>query len=165
MMKRVWSFKPSYQVFTYRPSMPSQQPSSVDPSGKPVYQFALIQKQLLPYDVTLSYALYEGNAEGPPLLECRANFALLFQASIYRPDQPRHVLATISQLPPGPQFDAMNELVLEVAPGMDLVGTICLAIAADRVRDDKNKSPRKTPTRRTWRDEDDKLASVPSLSL
>jgi len=140
VQKKILSLRPTFQVYTYKPNTEGQE-STEDDSGTPVYRFAMVEKQLLALTPEFCWKLYKGNEDPETKLLAKVQMSLggmaRFTMDIKVPGEGGTVLGTCGQSSMI-QLQGKNTYIIEVAKGMDLLGMLCLAVAVDDMREEKN---------------------------
>ena len=160
LQKKLLSWTPTYQIYTYSPNFAGQpstetdgdirestrQPSLATPlSDTPrnnlaaaVYRFAIISSKFFSCPPQYTYSLYSASNDEPvPLWSAVEVCAWRFQMVIDNAEQV--AVAKVGQTSLL-QFDAANTYAVEVATGIDPLGAMCFAIAVEQIRDARKRN-------------------------
>lgn len=128
-----WSF-PFFLIFTYKPNSSGQESTEKDRDGVPIFLFALVRAADKSYFGgiaespnmgVLEYCLYNGNEEGPCVLRSLKQKLTPTNFTVVKPED-EQVVAAIRKT-----AHSERNVTVEVAAGMDLLGVVCFAIAAN----------------------------------
>mmetsp|Transcript_147751 Transcript_147751/g.275307 ORF Transcript_147751/g.275307 Transcript_147751/m.275307 type:complete len:218 (-) Transcript_147751:125-778(-) len=132
IQKKLMDIRSTFQIFRYTPNQEGQESTETD-DGTPIYRFAVIEKDIMALTPSFTYYLYQGNDNKVQVLHGSTKLmSFKFQMPIKKDEQLVANVGATSLF----QFDAANTYAVEVGPGMDALGVICFAVAADEIRQD-----------------------------
>lgn len=144
VQKYLMAAHPTYMIYTYSPNERGQASEETDDDGVPMYRFAEVQRALLALTPEFYYTLYAGSEKrrsSALLAKVQASFAGMFnlQMDIREPGTDGPILGTVGKstifhLPRDSRW------MIEVGKGMDVLGVLCLTIAANAIIEESKQS-------------------------
>lgn len=137
LQKKLLSWTPCYQVYTYKPNFKGQESTETD-DKTPVYRFAIIDTKFFSCPQQYTYSLYATSNDEPVQLWSAVEVCPSWRFQMVIDSAAGVSIAKVGQTTLL-QFDAANEYAVEVAVGVDPLGMLCLAIAGEQIRDARNR--------------------------